>query len=249
MGVRAGSRRSPRGLNYAVIDEYLPRKLEEARRVPALSLRASARGPALDSGFPAEEELPAPRPHAALPDHAVPLVRRHAGAERPRASTRRLALRELEDPRSRATAKAGSGPVGSVMTVDFQLAGQRFVALNGGPIFKFTEAVSFVVNCKDQKEIDRFWRRLGARRPRRRVRLASADRYGLSRQVVPTALWKMVDRQDPARSARMMQAAAQDEEASTSPTLEAAYGPVAEATWLHGRRSKPGAQRRTRRRR
>jgi len=119
--------------------------------------------------------------------------------------------------------EGGMGLVGSVMTVDFQLAGQRFVALNGGPTFKFTEAVSFVVNCKDQKEIDYFWAKLGE--GGRDIECGwLKDRFGLSWQVVPTALWKMVTDRDPARSARMMQALLKMKKLDLA-TLEAAYGP------------------------
>src|SRR6185503_5440197 len=57
---------------------------------------------------------------------------------------------------------SGPGPKGSVMTVAFELAGQKFTALNGGPVFKFTEAISFVVNCENQEEIDHFWEKLSA---------------------------------------------------------------------------------------
>lgn len=119
--------------------------------------------------------------------------------------------------------EGGMGPVGAVMTVEFQLAGQRFVALNGGPIYKFTEAVSFVVNCEDQEEIDYFWAKLGA--GGRDIECGwLKDRYGLSWQVVPTALWKMVTDKDPARSARMMQALLKMKKLDLA-TLEAAYGP------------------------
>jgi predicted 3-demethylubiquinone-9 3-methyltransferase (glyoxalase superfamily) len=113
-------------------------------------------------------------------------------------------------PRSKVHAIArygagGPGPAGSVMTVDFELAGQRFVALNGGPTYKLTEAVSFVVNCKDQKEIDRYWAKLGDGGSDVQCGWLK-DRFGLSWQVVPTALWKMITDKDPARSARVMQA-------------------------------------------
>jgi len=83
------------------------------------------------------------------------------------------------------------GPAGQVMTVAFTLQGQPFVALNGGPQFKFTEAISFVVECKDQKEIDRYWDALlaGGGKPVQCGWLR--DRYGLSWQVVPEGLGKL----------------------------------------------------------
>ena len=140
--------------------------------------------------------------------------------------------------------EGGMGSVGSVMTVDFQLAGQRFVALNGGPTFKFTEAVSFVVNCKDQKEIDYFWAKLGD--GGRDIECGwLKDRYGLSWQVVPTALWKMVTDPDPARSARVMRALLQMKKLDLA-TLEAAYGPEPKRAAKKKPAAKRGAKRRTR---
>jgi len=86
-----------------------------------------------------------------------------------------------------ATAKAAGRSAGSVMTVDFELDGQGFVALNGGPHFKFTEAVSFVVNCETQAEIDQFWDALTAGGQEVQCGWLK-DRFGLSWQVVPTVL-------------------------------------------------------------
>jgi predicted 3-demethylubiquinone-9 3-methyltransferase (glyoxalase superfamily) len=101
---------------------------------------------------------------------------------------------------------AGPGPKGSVMTVEFELDGQRFVALNGGPQFKFTEAISFVVNCKTQEEIDQMWDKLlqGGGQPVQCGWLK--DRFGLSWQVVPTALAQLMQDQDPEKSKRVMEA-------------------------------------------
>jgi predicted 3-demethylubiquinone-9 3-methyltransferase (glyoxalase superfamily) len=141
--------------------------------------------------------------------------------------------------------EGGMGLVGAVMTVDFQLAGQRFVALNGGPTFKFTEAVSFVVNCKDQKEIDRFWAKLGE--GGRDIECGwLKDRYGLSWQVVPTALWKMISDKDPARSARVMQAVLKMKKLDLA-TLEAAYGPGPKQPARAKKAPKRGTKQRTRR--
>ncbi len=96
-------------------------------------------------------------------------------------------------------------PKGSVMTVAFQLAGQEFVALNGGPHFKFTEAISFVVSCKSQAEVDKFWKRLSA--GGKEVQCGwLKDKYGLSWQIVPTILGKLLSDKDAAKSQRVMQA-------------------------------------------
>jgi len=99
---------------------------------------------------------------------------------------------------------AGGGPPGRVMTVDFELDGQQFVALNGGPQFPFTEAISLVVNCETQAEIDRYWDKLSA--GGKEVQCGwLKDKYGLSWQVVPTILSNEMRRgDDPARLNRMM---------------------------------------------
>jgi predicted 3-demethylubiquinone-9 3-methyltransferase (glyoxalase superfamily) len=103
------------------------------------------------------------------------------------------------------TAKAAGRPAGSVMTVEFQLEGQEFVALNGGPVFKFTEAISFVVNCKTQAEVDRFWRKLSS--GGKEVQCGwLKDKYGLSWQIVPTVLGELLSAKDAAKSQRVMQA-------------------------------------------
>jgi predicted 3-demethylubiquinone-9 3-methyltransferase (glyoxalase superfamily) len=101
--------------------------------------------------------------------------------------------------------EAGPGPKGSVLTVSFQLNGQEFVALNGGPQFKFTEAVSFVVNCETQEEIDLYWEKLSEGGWKDQCGWLK-DKYGLSWQVVPTVLGEMVSDPDPKRSNRVMEA-------------------------------------------
>ena len=102
-------------------------------------------------------------------------------------------------------AKAAGRPKGSVMTVAFELDGQDFTALNGGPIFKFTEAMSLVVNCETQEEVDHFWERLSA--GGREVQCGwLKDRFGVSWQVVPTVLVEMLQDKDPERSKRVMAA-------------------------------------------
>ena len=98
----------------------------------------------------------------------------------------------------------GPGPEGSVMTVSFELNGQEFVALNGGPRFKFTEAVSFVINCDSQEEIDTFWSKLTANGGEESCCGWLTDRYGLSWQVVPTALGQMMS--DPSTAGKVMSA-------------------------------------------
>ena len=99
---------------------------------------------------------------------------------------------------------AGPGPKGTVLTVAFELDGQKFTALNGGPQFKFTEAVSFVVNCETQQEIDYFWEKLSAGGAESQCGWLK-DKYGLSWQVVPTILGELMSEKDPERSNRVMQ--------------------------------------------
>ena len=100
---------------------------------------------------------------------------------------------------------AGPGPKGSVMTVAFTLNGQEFVALNGGPIFKFNESISFVINCDSQEEIDYYWDNLlQGGTPSQCGWLK--DKFGLSWQVAPTILPKLIQSKDPEKSKRVMQA-------------------------------------------
>ena len=102
-------------------------------------------------------------------------------------------------------AKAAGRPKGSVMTVAFELDGQEFTALNGGPIFKFTEAISFVVNCETQKEVDHFWEKLSAGGHQVQCGWLK-DRFGVSWQVVPTVLVEMLQDKDREKSRRVMAA-------------------------------------------
>lgn len=97
-------------------------------------------------------------------------------------------------------------PAGSVMVVDFELEGQAFVALNGGPHFKFSEAVSFQVHCKTQEEIDYFWSKLTAAGGQEGPCGWLKDKYGLSWQVVPTELKEMLSGPDPEKSQRVTKA-------------------------------------------
>ena len=100
---------------------------------------------------------------------------------------------------------AGPGPKGSVMTIAFEIEGQEFIALNGGPHFKFTPAVSFVINCDTQEEVDGFWDKLSAGGKTDRCGWLT-DKFGLSWQVVPRALVELIRDPDPARSKRVMEA-------------------------------------------
>ena len=115
----------------------------------------------------------------------------------------------------------GPGPAGTVMVVTFTLDGQEFMALNGGPEFKFTEAISLLVNCQTQEEVDKFWDKLskgGERGPCGWLK----DKYGLSWQVVPTALGEMLQDRDPEKASRVMQAMLQMSKIDIK-TLERAY--------------------------
>ena len=101
--------------------------------------------------------------------------------------------------------EAGPGPKGTVMVATFQLEGQDFMALNGGPHFKFTEAISLVVNCESQDEVDAFWEKLSEGGSKGQCGWLK-DKYGLSWQVVPTALGKLMSDPNPEKSKRVMTA-------------------------------------------
>ena len=100
---------------------------------------------------------------------------------------------------------SGAGPKGTVMTVDFELDGQRFAALNGGPTFKFTEAISLVVNCETQDEIDYFWEKLSEGGQKVECGWVK-DKYGLSWQIVPTILFDELFRGGDSQTDRIMRA-------------------------------------------
>lgn len=101
--------------------------------------------------------------------------------------------------------KAGPGPVGSALTVEFKLQGQSFVALNGGPQFKFSEAISFLVNCQTQEEVDAYWEKLSAGGAQVECGWLK-DKFGLSWQIVPTLLLKLLSDPDPEKSGRVIKA-------------------------------------------
>lgn len=104
-----------------------------------------------------------------------------------------------------AGAKESGRPKGSVMTASFTLNGQRFMALNGGPAFKLSPAVSLIVPCRTQREIDRYWHAL-SRGGRKSVCGWLQDRFGLSWQIVPESIERMLNDRNPARSERVMAA-------------------------------------------
>jgi predicted 3-demethylubiquinone-9 3-methyltransferase (glyoxalase superfamily) len=120
---------------------------------------------------------------------------------------------------------AGPGPKGSVMVVSFQLEGQQFTALNGGPQFKFSEAFSFVVNCETQKEIDEYWNKLTSGGGKESACGWLKDKFGFSWQIVPTALGKLMSG-DPKKANRVMQALLQMKKLDIATLEEAAEGKV-----------------------
>lgn len=114
-------------------------------------------------------------------------------------------------------------PPGSVLTVAFDLAGQRFTALNGGPLFQFTEAISLQVNCDTQEELDHYWNKLAAGGDERAQQCGwLKDKYGLSWQIVPAALGEMMCDPDPRKSERVMVALHQMKKLDI-PALKRAY--------------------------
>ena len=101
--------------------------------------------------------------------------------------------------------EAGPGPKGAVMSATFQLEGQTFYALNGGPLFSFTPAMSLFVNCETQQEVDELWEKLSAGGKKERCGWLK-DKYGLSWQIIPTAFGEMLGDKDPQKAGRVMQA-------------------------------------------
>ena len=100
---------------------------------------------------------------------------------------------------------AGPGPKGTVMSATFQIEGQDFYALNGGPQFKFTPAISFFVNCETQPEVDDLWEKLSAGGEKKQCGWLQ-DKYGVSWQIIPTVLGKLLGDKDPEKARRVMQA-------------------------------------------
>jgi len=101
--------------------------------------------------------------------------------------------------------EAGPGSKGTLISATFQLDGQEFIALNGGPEFKFTEAISFFVNCDKQEEVDELWEKLSEGGERQRCGWLK-DKYGVSWQIIPSALGKMLQDKDAKKSRKVMQA-------------------------------------------
>ena len=120
-----------------------------------------------------------------------------------------------------AGAEVSGRPKGTVMTVEFQLEGQEFLALNGGPIFKFTEAVSFVVNCETQQEIDEMWEKLSKGGEKGQCGWLK-DQYDLSWQIVPPVLSEMLQDKNAAKTERVMKAMLQMKKLDIK-TLKQAY--------------------------
>jgi len=119
---------------------------------------------------------------------------------------------------------AGPGPKGAVMVVSFQLDGQQFTALNGGSLFKFSEAFSFVVSCENQEEIDYYWNKLTSNGGQESQCGWLKDKFGFSWQIVPTALVKLMS--DPKKANRVMQALLQMKKLDIATLEDAAEGKV-----------------------
>ena len=122
---------------------------------------------------------------------------------------------------TRRWGEAGPGQKGGVMTATFELEGQRFIALNGGPHYQFSPAVSFFVQCDTQAEVDHYWDKLSEGGEPLRCGWLK-DRYGLTWQIIPKALGEMLQDKDAARAARVMNAMMQMIKLDV-PTLEQAY--------------------------
>ena len=117
--------------------------------------------------------------------------------------------------------EAGPRPAGMVLTVDFKLAGQQFTAINGGPEFKFTEAISLLVNCESQEEIDRLWETLSEGGEKGQCGWLK-DKFGLSWQIVPTVLEEMIADEDKEKANRVMKTMLQMQKLDIK-ALEEAY--------------------------
>ena len=116
---------------------------------------------------------------------------------------------------------AGPGPKGSVMSATFQLDGQDFIALNGGPTFTFSPAISFFVHCESQEEVDKLWEKLSEGGEKQRCGLLK-DKYGVSWQIIPNVLGRMLQDKDAEKSKRVMNAMLQMDKLDIN-TLKQAY--------------------------
>jgi predicted 3-demethylubiquinone-9 3-methyltransferase (glyoxalase superfamily) len=121
-----------------------------------------------------------------------------------------------------ASAKGAGRPVGSVLTIEFEIAGQKFTALNGGPEFKFNESISFVVNCETQNEVDYFWEKLMADGGQESQCGWLKDKFGVSWQITPTVLIDMLNDKDAKKAERVMKAMMQMQKIAIK-TLKEAY--------------------------
>ncbi len=121
-----------------------------------------------------------------------------------------------------ASAKGAGRPVGSVLTIEFEIAGQKFTALNGGPKFKFNESISFVVNCETQNEVDYFWEKLMADGGQESQCGWLKDKFGVSWQITPTVLIDMLNDKDAKKAERVMKAMMQMQKIDIK-TLKEAY--------------------------
>ena len=125
------------------------------------------------------------------------------------------------DEEAAKTSQSGL-PVGSVLTIEFEIEGQKFTALNGGPQFKLNESISFVVNCETQDEVDYFWEKLTADGGQESACGWLKDKFGVSWQVTPTVLIDMLNDKDPEKSQRVMKAMLQMQKIDIA-KLKAAY--------------------------
>jgi predicted 3-demethylubiquinone-9 3-methyltransferase (glyoxalase superfamily) len=125
------------------------------------------------------------------------------------------------DEEAAKTSQSGR-PVGSVLTIEFEIEGQKFVALNGGPQFKFNESISFVINCETQEEVDYFWGKLTADGGEESACGWLKDKFGVSWQVTPTVLIDMLHEKDAAKAERVMHAMLQMKKIDIK-TLKEAY--------------------------
>ena len=126
------------------------------------------------------------------------------------------------DEETAKTSQSGR-PVGSVLTIEFEIEGQKFTALNGGPQFKFNESISFVVNCETQDEVDYFWKKLTADGGQESACGWLKDKFGLSWQITPTVLIDMLNDKDQEKSERVMKAMLKMQKIDIK-TLKDAYG-------------------------
>ncbi len=119
--------------------------------------------------------------------------------------------------------EGGPGPKGTVMSATFQLDGQEFMALNGGPVFTFSPAISFFVNCETQEEVDVLWEKLSEGGEKQRCGWLK-DKYGVSWQIIPSALGELLNDKDAGKSEKVMTAMLQMDKIDIEKLKQAAYG-------------------------